>query len=60
MEGYFCSLLRLGFGIGFRDVRRADLFVWEFLQAKRPVRSNGEEWACLGIHGSVSRSPTEI
>ena len=48
------------FGNEFRELGRADLFVWGFIQAKKPVRSNGEEWACLGILGSVSRSPTEI
>ena len=29
-------------GIGFCDVRRAGLFVWGFIRAKRPVRSTGK------------------
>ena len=29
-------------GIGFRGVRRAGLFVGEFIQAKKPVRSTGK------------------
>ena len=48
------------FGRTFCQVCRAGLFVCDVMEAKNPVRSNGEEWACLGIPGNVSRSPTVI